>query len=581
MRKYIALIHDKNGLKKITKNLKDITFYPLNINIYVYLKKNKDFFVIKPNISDYSILKCVSRLRNFESKIKKDKIFQDNLDKYEKETLLNLLHVSTSSALHLYYEIKEFDNFLIFNNNKWISTTDVMLAHRILFLGNIEYLKKIIGLQNKKPYFQFIVKFINYLSINSSSENKSIWTTSRNYGFEHIHKESIKKNKDIKIYNLINSGRWIFKTLLKSLFINNILNHNKNLYNITLIEDDRKINHTDILTIIKNNSDKIINNISETLSNFLSIGLNKTISKFNYADLIIKKTNPKVIYAHHLRWFDAVALAHSGNINLIPVYLIAHGSTPSSKYASEFYVLSKLASGMSYSEFANTTIIHSPISENMVKIMQPNIKKLNINFWKLTNNYENVPIKNTKNTKIILHAGTSKNYATRLWIYETTFEYIKGLSQLINAVSELEDTKLIIRLRSDLASSTNNIISILPKNKNVIFKTSGNFNEDLINSDLLITHFSTTTEQALNIGIPVLLFGGNNRYIHIDGSIFPPDIKKSFPIYVYKKNNLKDYIDRILKFHNNKNIFKGNYSNLIWNDNLNNFKDLIDIDNKR
>ena len=148
-------------------NLKDITFYPLNINIYVYLKKNKNFFVIKPNISDYSILKCVSRLRNFESKIKKDKIFQDNLNKYEKETLLNLLHVSTSSALHLYYEIKEFDNFLIFNNNKWISTTDVMLAHRVLFLGNIEYLKKIDLLQVSLDKDNNIVYLDEILDIKS------------------------------------------------------------------------------------------------------------------------------------------------------------------------------------------------------------------------------------------------------------------------------------------------------------------------------------------------------------------------------------------------------------------------------
>ena len=490
------------------------------------------------------------------------------------------MHVANSSSLYLYFQLNQFKNFMIYDGNIWFKTNDKMLAHKVLFKNNINYLKNILNINDEKPKFFNFINFCTKIIINSTEKNNCIWMSTQNYGFNDIYLEELKNDKYVKIYNLIPSHKWVVLSFIKSLLFNNILRNKKNFYNIVLLKDNRKINDKFISDIVECNSDKIIFNTKDLLIDFINLGINKTISKFNYTKNLVKKTNPKKIYVHHLRWFETVSLAYSANKNSNPVILISHGSTPDSNYASSQFVLSKLASGMSYSEFADTTISHSPVSDAMIDRMNKNSKKFKINFWKLTSNLFKIS-KNENDAsifkkKIILHAGTSKNYSTRLWIYESTFEYINGLIKLINSISNLKDVELIIRLRSDIVSPIHSIVDLLPKANNVQFKTSGNFNDDLINSDLLITHFSTTTEQSLNLKIPVLLYGDSNRYYHLNGSLIPPTKDVSFPVYAYKNQNLSTFVKDILTFHDAQNVSVEKYNNLIWDDNST-LKNLIQL----
>ena len=152
MEKIVAFVHNTKSLKQINTKDKNTAFYPLNLDVYAYLRKN-DYFIIEPYISNCSLLKCISKLKNYEIKIKKDIFFNENLSKYEQETFLNLLHISASSGLHLYYELKNFKKLLIFKNNEWIKTENLLYAHKVLFEENILYLIKTLFLNNCKPYF--------------------------------------------------------------------------------------------------------------------------------------------------------------------------------------------------------------------------------------------------------------------------------------------------------------------------------------------------------------------------------------------------------------------------------------------
>ena len=66
-----------------------------------------------------------------------------------------------------------------------------------------------------------------------------------------------------------------------------------------------------------------------------------------------------------------------------------------------------------------------------------------------------------------------------------------------------------------------------------------------------------------------------NRFNHIDGSIQPPNNQRSFPVYLSKDQNLKDYICNILKYHDINNISKNEYKKLIWDENKNNLDELL------
>ena len=69
-------------------------------------------------------------------------------------------------------------------------------------------------------------------------------------------------------------------------------------------------------------------------------------------------------------------------------------------------------------------------------------------------------------------------------------------------------------------------------------------------SNLLISNFSTTIEQALQHHIAVLLWSSNYRCDGFDVSLTPPTSAKRHPIYRVKHGNmLRDMITTILDKH--------------------------------
>ena len=64
-----------------------------------------------------------------------------------------------------------------------------------------------------------------------------------------------------------------------------------------------------------------------------------------------------------------------------------------------------------------------------------------------------------------MHAGTYKTLCARPWIFETSNEFVKGLQLLVQAVNELDNTKLIIRIRPNLECSIESLKKRFTKNR--------------------------------------------------------------------------------------------------------------------
>ena len=96
------------------------------------------------------------------------------------------------------------------------------------------------------------------------------------------------------------------------------------------------------------------------------------------------------------------------------------------------------------------------------------------------------------------------------------------MRELINIISNYDNFKLIIKIRPDYFEMTKeSLISLLsPIPKNVIIESEKKFEDVLKTADLLVSFSSTTIEEALVNNIPVLLYGGNNRYCHIPTNEF-------------------------------------------------------------
>lgn len=124
----------------------------------------------------------------------------------------------------------------------------------------------------------------------------------------------------------------------------------------------------------------------------------------------------------------------------------------------------------------------------------------------------------------ILHAGNYQNWSDFFpWIAETADEYMDGLSALADAVERLDGVELTIRVRPKREVDSQVVLSRLGQRRNVVVcGVEQDFLEQLADSDLLVAHFSTTVEQALQMGKPVLLWGSADRYTQFPGQETPP-----------------------------------------------------------
>lgn len=137
----------------------------------------------------------------------------------------------------------------------------------------------------------------------------------------------------------------------------------------------------------------------------------------------------------------------------------------------------------------------------------------------------------------ILHAGNYQNWSDFFpWIAETASEYLNGVEALAATVEKMDGIELVVRVRPKREVDAQTVKSTLGNRRNVtVCGTDENFLEQLANSDLLIAHFSTTVEQALQMGKPVLLWGSTDRYQQFPGQESPPEGKLAGRVYVGRK----------------------------------------------
>lgn len=160
--------------------------------------------------------------------------------------------------------------------------------------------------------------------------------------------------------------------------------------------------------------------------------------------------------------------------------------------------------------------------------------------------------------KIILHAGTPKaTKALRLYVYETSDEYIQSLTELANAVEGIPDTVLIIKFRPSFEISAKVLRQFISFSEKVILSVDEPFLDLLGISDLLISFSSTTIEEALQNKIPVLLYGGAGRYQHVPAYEIKLDdsIQPSAVYHVKEARNLENALCKILDSDKKEHLF--------------------------
>ena len=119
---------------------------------------------------------------------------------------------------------------------------------------------------------------------------------------------------------------------------------------------------------------------------------------------------------------------------------------------------------------------------------------------------------------ILLHASTPKTPdSMRPLIYESLDEYVSNIAALVSAASENPDIHVAIRFRSVPGLSASSVKQVISNFDNWTWCETGEFEDWLACSDILVSYSSTTIEQAFFSKKPVMLFDRAQRYEHFSG----------------------------------------------------------------
>ena len=280
---------------------------------------------------------------------------------------------------------------------------------------------------------------------------------------------------------------------------------------------------------------------------------------------LMKKVKPNFVISPLSRDIF-FSLGEVAKILGIPSLLISHASHIKPKNRLEEIEHDHLGRSLINTEYS-LVAVQSPHARDYAQHYQIESKVINTGplLWGRSTKsrkdiYEKLIGSYQQDKKILLHAGTPKTWTgMRFHIYETLDEYIDGVKDIIEAVKTLDNTLLVIQFRPWRGLSIEDFKVFLPVSDKVFFSVGTPFRDVVSIADALISFSSTTIEEALHNKIPVLLYGGSGRYIHLPAleiSNTQQPIRRSACYHVSKKELLRDAIDWVLNEHKRKKLIE-------------------------
>lgn len=544
--KYVYIVADSIDSNFLEKRINSLTreniitltpdaFYPL---------KGTDNNITRSNVlfSNEKHEIAVKTINEQESKLIREIEESKSFTLITKEILVNQIHAVLSVYYMITHTIPEAPLYKVFFDGEFLEFDQKKDACLILFrrIANAHpFLMK-----TNKPWFPSIINILNNISSRILSKKNTYIFSTFVYGTPWVSKEVLKIDKKATFVSFVSTkGTRLdllrsFGTLISALigmkYIKFVIPHSS--YSST----------NEYKEIIQNLDDK---DAAESLLSFEESIMKRVIlanSSSNEISLLVKHLKPLCMISHEMRSPMIMASAFAMKNNKIPVYIASHGTHLSSGNEIIDSEQKSLARGILTSPMADYTIVQSAMSKNAMKKFYPDYRILNyeqIN-WGFPNDHNYV----SDNKKIkFLHASTYKGMGSlRPWIFETSDEFHKSLSELIQVFNRIRSADLLIRHREIGEMSISTYEDLIDKeNQNIFIKTDldNPFLEDLDAADVVIANFSTTIEEALTRGKYVILWGEGNRYSHENS----PYLSQELVFSAYSIEDLYNIVDLVVK----------------------------------
>ena len=489
--------------KRENKNYKTFTKFPDPIKTY----QNSDKQVLIGHKIFENIIKIVNK-----SLIKEDK-------KIINELLKPYIDLKISIYLYLTKCIPNYKFYKLYTSGRWKKYD----SKSNLIIGiEKEYMKEKIGFFNKNRKsifneFNFFHKFLASLQVFLlkkilKRKNLYILSCKKSYFMPKIYEKLREMDRNIIIYNQSKKLSKISLIIIKQMYT--LISKNKIVDNDFFMIPENHFKKTKILNIKSQHDNSLID--KEYLSKILEdieyyINLNKGYRIYNkklFKNYLNKNSN--TIF-HTNRFPELNALSATMSDLGFKQHLISHGTHTLQKDSLIGNIISdNLSIGMIRSNIPNIKIYsQSKFSDDYLAYKNVDFKKIKplnkIN--KIQNRFKDSSVLN------ILSAGTVKRLGARRHYFESSFEYIYGIIELVKKLKNLDfNFKLTIRIREVKHELDMEVIKEIKNQFKDLIEISKNKSiaDDIKNSDCLIALSSTTLEEAINCKTPSMSYGFSN-----------------------------------------------------------------------
>ena len=547
----VVLYDEADALKFLELKIICKKIIPLTPNSYSIIKNSELYEGILEPISsnnDEIHITILNTIKNFIENLKNNNKINGVFSPYYFDALIELLLpiISISTYLGNYID-NNSDKFVIINSNSYDVYNDFNTFH-INFVKKISLIHQLPKFNNKnRGFIKILNNAINKLIFFLINNKRNFIFVSERYGLNNLYNKFLNTNKKI---NFIKIKDFHTVKIFESFFnlIKIFYSNNFNIYLTNSIQINKNFNLKKISLISNNQKNSLINNAIDAYKNQIIDYLNFLNSSFDHYNINLKKINPEYLFTDHIRFGPTYIINYCANKMGKTNILISHGSHSVSNNENSFYANYLNASGILISNHAKVSILQSPIASEFINKTKSKNNFLFYNpiMWAFFDlNYDN-----NKKNKFILHAGSYKILAQRPWMYETSNEYISGLIAIIKQIEKTPDIKLIIRFRPKKELSLLTLKSLLPKTNNY---------------EISMSNSSTILEESLHKRIPVLLWGGSNRYKHLKYSLNNPNHKIRYAVYSVKNAyDLSIKFESIFKYHFNKPLTDDELKDYVW-----------------
>ena len=275
---------------------------------------------------------------------------------------------------------------------------------------------------------------------------------------------------------------------------------------------------------------------------------------------------PAALVTDSLGWGPGGAAGQAARERAVPVLFLSHSShaaqtAPSARAAVNQWI----RYGRVLSRFATTLLPKTPHAARAAEAARrPDLAAPAAPYVWLQS--RRPPAEAGNGVFRMLHACNFSPWSEHVpWAMQTSDEFVQGIAVLGEVVEQTGNAHLVVRPKEKAECNADILQQLLPARRNVEYRRSGSFAQDLADSDLVVAYSSSTIEEALHLRIPVLLWGGGVDYRHLPAREAPPEGNSRAAVYAAaSRAGLERMLPAIIAAHQGRPLRDEELADHLW-----------------